>query len=149
MINVLPDDIEAHNNIAFLYALQAKYAESLDFYERTKILSRDPQLTHAINLRTDAIRAIVDGKMRARYILVKTEAEAKDIENRLKRGEDFGKQAQQFSVASNAPYGGDTDFFGSGDLLPKFEEAVLSLGIGDISGIVAVPAGYLIIQRTN
>ena len=149
IISAFPDDVEAHNNIAFLYAQERKYGPALEYYQRAKGRAKNAVELHSLNLQIEAVRAIMDGKMRARYILVKTEAEAKDIENRLKRGEDFGKQAQQFSVASNAPYGGDTDFFGSGDLLPKFEEAVLSLGIGDISGIVAVPAGYLIIQRTN
>lgn len=149
VINVLPDDIEAHNNIAFLYALQAKYAESLDFYERTKILSRDPQLNHAINLRTDAIRAIVDGKMRARFVLVKTLREARDLLGRIEQGEDFGEIAKNFSLAPNAADGGDLGFFGPGELLDVFEKAVLQLKVGELSGPLEVPMGVMIIQRLN
>ena len=149
VINVLPDDIEAHNNIAFLYALQANYAESLDFYERTKILSRDPQLNHAINLRTDAIRAIVDGKMRARFVLVKTLREARDLLGRIEQGEDFGEIAKNFSLAPNAADGGDLGFFGPGELLDVFEKAVLQLKVGELSGPLEVPMGVMIIQRLN
>ena len=149
VINVLPDDIEAHNNIAFLYSLQAKYSEALDFYERTKVISRDPQLNHAINLRMDAIRAIMDGKIRARFILVKTLREARDLRGRIEQGEDFGEIAKNFSQAPNAQDGGDLGFFGPGELLEVFEKAVLQLEVGQVSEILEVPMGVMIIQRLN
>jgi len=149
IIQSFPDDLEAHNNIAFLYAQERKYGLSLEFYGRAKARAQNAMEMHTLNLQIEAVRAIMDGKMRARYILVKTEAEARDLHMRVQNGDDFGKMAQQFSIAANAPYGGDTDFFGSGDLLPQFEEAVLGLAIGAVSDVVEVPIGFMIVQRTN
>ena len=149
IIQSFPDDLEAHNNIAFLYAQERKYGLALEYYGRAKAKAKNAMEMHTLNLQIEAVRAIMDGKMRARYILVKTEAEARDLRMRAENGDDFGRMAEQFSVAANAPYGGDTDFFGSGDLLPQFEEAVLGLGIGAISDVVEVPLGFIIVQRTN
>ena len=149
IIQSFPDDVEAYNNIAFLYAQERKYGLALDYYGRAKARAKNAMEMHTLNLQIEAVRAIMDGKMRARFILVRTEAEARDLRLRAENGDDFGKMAQQFSIAANAPYGGDTDFFGSGDLLPQFEEAVLGLGIGAISDVVEVPLGFIIVQRTN
>ncbi len=149
VLEVLADDVEAYNNIAFLYALQARYRQSLDYYSRAKTLAQDPLINHAINLRMEAIRSIMDGKMRARYILVKTQAEARDLLQRLEQGEDFGKLAHQFSQAPNAQDGGDLGFFGPGELLEPFEQAVLQLQTGEVSDIVEMPMGIVIIQRLN
>ena len=57
--------------------------------------------------------------------------------------------AQQFSLAPNAQDGGDLGFFGPGELLPVFEEAVVQLAIGGLSEVLSIPMGYVIIQRLN
>jgi parvulin-like peptidyl-prolyl isomerase len=97
----------------------------------------------------ESVRAIIDGKMRARYILVKTETAARDLHQRLHAGEEFAPLAQQFSLAPNAQDGGDLGFFGPGELLPVFEEAVVQLAIGGLSEVLSIPMGYVIIQRLN
>ena len=149
VIEIFPDDVEAHNNIAFIYALQNKYRQALDYYQGAKKLAKDPLLAHNINLKIEAVRAILDDKMRARYILVKTRAEARDLLQRIEQGDDFGKVAQHFSQAPNAQDGGDLGFFGPGELLGAFEKAVLQLQVGEVSDIVEVPMGMVIIQRIN
>jgi tetratricopeptide (TPR) repeat protein len=149
IIESFPDALEAYNNIAFLYAQEREYGLALEFYGRAKDRASNAMEMHTLNLQIEAVRAIMDGKMRARYILVKTEAEARDLRIRLESGDDFATMAQQFSAAANAPYGGDTDFFGSGDLLPQFEEVVLGLAVGAVSEVVEVPLGFIIVQRTN
>ena len=87
--------------------------------------------------------------MRARYILVDRLAEAKDLLSRIEGGEEFDELARRFSVAPNAEDGGDLGFFGPGELLAPFEQAVLQLEVGEVSQIVEVPMGLVIIQRMN
>ena len=149
IIELVPDHFEAYNNTAFLYAQQGKYRPALDYYRLALERAHEPVLIYGINARMEAVRAIMDGKMRARYILVRTEAEARDLLQRIRGGEDFDTLARQFSQAPNATDGGDVDFFGPGDLLPEFEEAVLELEVGKVSEVVKVAVGFVIIQRLN
>jgi len=144
---ILPSDMEAHNNIAFLYARQQRYAESLEYYRLAKSLATDPNILHAVNMNVAAVRAIMEGKMRARFILVGTEAEGRDILQRLQSGEDFGQLAARFSTAPNARDGGDLGFFGPGDMRWEVEEAVLQLKEGEVSDIILIEPGVMILQR--
>lgn len=146
---LVPEDVEGFNNIAFLYAQQQRYIESLEYYKKAQARSSDPYVTQAIDENLQAVRAILEGKMRARYILVKTETAARDIRQRLAGGEEFTALAQKFSIAPNAQDGGDLGFFGPGELLPQFEESVVQLGVGEFSAILEIPMGYVIIQRLN
>ena len=149
VLQILPRDAEAYSSVALLHALEEDFGASLAAYERAKEFARDPLETHAINVKSEAVRAIRDGKMRARYILVKTPAEGRDLLQRLERGEDFGALAQAHSLAPNAEDGGDLGFFGPGELYEPFEKVVLQLEVGDVSGILEVPMGVVIIQRLN
>ncbi|MDA0334754.1 MAG: tetratricopeptide repeat protein [bacterium] len=149
VLELAPEDVEAHNNIAFMLAAQGKYLEALDWYQKTKALSQDPQLSHAINLNVEAIRAIMDGKMRARYILVQSESLAMDLVERISAGEDFGELAVRFSRAPNARDGGDLGFFGPGDMLSSVEESVLQLQVGQTSPVIRTERGYMLLQRLN
>jgi peptidyl-prolyl cis-trans isomerase C len=97
--------------------------------------------------------------IRARHILIKTEASATDEEKKkakakaeevlakIKKGEDFSKLA---SEVSNDPgtkdKGGDLDFFPKGTMVPAFEEVAFSLKPGEVSGIVETEYGYHLIK---
>jgi Tfp pilus assembly protein PilF len=150
ILELTPDDIEAHNNIAFLLAAQKRYLPALEWYGKTKALAQDPQLMHAVNLNVEAIRAIMDGKMRARYIMVPSESLANDLLRRIdEEGEDFSELAVRFSKAPNARDGGDLGFFGPGDMLPAVEESVMRLKVGQTSPVLRMKRGYMLIQRLN
>ncbi|MCJ7603825.1 MAG: SurA N-terminal domain-containing protein, partial [Desulfobulbaceae bacterium] len=92
-------------------------------------------------------------KRRARHILLKTtdqdkqarRAEIEKILARAKAGEDFSALARQFSEDGSAAQGGDLGFFGRGQLVQTFEDAVFSLQKGGISDIVETPFGFHII----
>jgi len=146
---LVPQDVEAFNNIAFLHAQRRQYKEALVYYKKAEGRSQDPYIKQAINENLEAVRSIIDGKMRARYILVKTETAARDIRERLDNGGDFVQLAKQFSLAPNAQDGGDLGFFGPGELLPQFEEAVIQLTVGKLSDVISISMGYVIIQRLN
>ncbi len=149
ILEIDSNDIEAHNNIAFLHSALRDYDEAMEYYRRTKKLTADPNLLHAVNLSMDAIWAILNGKMRARYILMDSESEGKGILRRLEQGEEFGSLAARFSKAPNARDGGDLGFFGPGDMLPQVEEAVMKLNVDEVSDLILLDQGVMIIQRLN
>jgi peptidyl-prolyl cis-trans isomerase C len=71
-------------------------------------------------------------EIHARHILVATEDEAKEIAERLKKGEDFATLAKEKSKDANAD-GGDLGWFGRGQMLKPFEDAAFALDVGQIA----------------
>ena len=84
-------------------------------------------------------------EIHARHILVATEAEAKEIQERLKKGEDFATVAKEKSKDPSAE-GGDLGFFGRGQMLKPFEDAAFALKEGEISNPVQTQFGWHIIK---
>ncbi|MEC7489259.1 MAG: peptidylprolyl isomerase [Pseudomonadota bacterium] len=70
-------------------------------------------------------------EVRARHILVKTESQARTIINKLAGGADFGTLARDRSIGPSKVRGGDLDYFGRGQMVPQFEEAVFALKKGE------------------
>jgi parvulin-like peptidyl-prolyl isomerase len=89
-------------------------------------------------------------QIRASHILVKTEEEAKQIEEKLKKGEDFAQLAKKYSIdTATAKNGGDLGYFSKGQMVPEFESAAMSLKPGQISEPVKTKFGYHIIKVTD
>jgi peptidyl-prolyl cis-trans isomerase C len=89
-------------------------------------------------------------QIRASHILVKTEEEAKKIEERLKKGEDFATIAKKSSIDTvTAKNGGDLGYFSKGQMVPEFESAAMRLKKGEISEPVKTKFGYHIIKVTD
>ncbi|HXG79833.1 MAG TPA: peptidylprolyl isomerase [Methyloceanibacter sp.] len=84
-------------------------------------------------------------EIHARHILVDTEAEAKEVAERLKKGEDFAKLANEKSKDPGAA-GGDLGFFTRGQMLKPFEDAAFALEVGEISAPVQTQFGWHIIK---
>jgi peptidyl-prolyl cis-trans isomerase C len=84
-------------------------------------------------------------EIHARHILVATEAEAKEIQERLKKGEDFATLAKEKSKDPSAE-GGDLGFFSRGQMLKPFEDAAFQLKEGEISDPVQTQFGWHIIK---
>jgi peptidyl-prolyl cis-trans isomerase D len=83
----------------------------------------------------------------AHHILVADEGQAKDIYERLQKGEDFCKLAAEFSTdTSNKDKCGDLGWFGKGKMDQAFEDAAFALKVGEISQPVKSEFGYHIIQ---
>lgn len=89
-------------------------------------------------------------QMRASHILVKTEAEAQAVLERIKKGESFAKVAREKSIdPGSARNGGDLGYFSSGQMVPEFEAAAARMKTGEISPPVKTKFGYHIIQVTD
>ena len=88
-------------------------------------------------------------QIRASHILMKSEAEAKEVEKQLKGGAKFEELAKQHSIDGAAAKGGDLGWFGKGSMLPDFEKVAFGLKEGETSGIVKTKFGYHIIKLTG
>lgn len=74
---------------------------------------------------------------------------AEEILGKAKAGEDFAALATQYSEdQSSARKGGELPIFGSGRMVPEFEDAAFSLTKdGEISNVIKTNYGYHIIKR--
>jgi peptidyl-prolyl cis-trans isomerase C len=98
----------------------------------------------------NADKFTIGTKIRASHILVDTEQEAKEIIEKLNKGESFSKLAKSFSKdKGSAEKGGDLGYFGRGQMVPEFERAVLGLKPGEISEPVRTRFGYHIIKLVD
>src|SRR5215469_7346818 len=96
-------------------------------------------------------------RVKAQHILFKTQGKtpeeiakikekAQGVLERAKKGEDFGSLAKQYSEDATASSGGDLGDFGHGQMVPEFEKAAFSLGVGAISDLVQTQLGFHIIK---
>jgi len=72
-------------------------------------------------------------EIRASHILVKSEAEAKQIIAQLDKGADFATLAKEKSIGPSKSHGGDLGFFGKGRMVPEFDKAAFALKVGEYS----------------
>jgi peptidyl-prolyl cis-trans isomerase C len=89
-----------------------------------------------------------DGEINTRHILVKTEEEAKQILQKVQKGEDFAELARRYSLDPSAKAsGGEIGFHPKGTLVPEYDAAAFKLKkVGQISPIVKTQFGYHIIK---
>lgn len=69
-------------------------------------------------------------EVHARHILVKTEAEAKEVIAELNKGADFAKLAKEKSTGPSAKNGGDLGYFTKDQMVPAFADAAFALKPG-------------------
>jgi peptidyl-prolyl cis-trans isomerase C len=75
-----------------------------------------------------------DEEIRARHILVATEAEARAALAEVRRpNTDFAEVARRRSTGPGSREGGDLGFFKRGDMIPEFETAAFALRPGEIA----------------
>ena len=125
-------------------------------FERNKVLMETLlQDTGKAALTDDAMHKVYDEAVKqmppeeevhARHILVPTEAEAKDIEDQLKKGADFATLAKEKSKDPGAADGGDLGYFTKEQMVPEFSDAAFKLEKGQISDPVHTQFGWHIIK---
>ena len=88
-----------------------------------------------------------DQEVHAMHILVKTEAEAKQIKDQLNKGGDFAKIAGEKSIDPGAKVsGGDLGYFIAEQMVPEFSKAAFALKVGETSEPVKSDFGWHIIK---
>ena len=143
-------------------AAEAKVSDTPDFaarlaYYREKVLL-DQYLTGigkkavteeaAKKLYDDTTKAMApEEEAHARHILVETEDQAKAVEERLKKGEDFAKVATDVSKdPGSGKEGGDLGWFTKDRMVPEFAEAAFKLKKGEVSAPVKSQFGWHVIK---
>ena len=82
---------------------------------------------------------------KASHILVETEQEVRDLLVMLDDGADFGGLATEHSTGPSGPRGGDLGWFGKGQMVTPFENAVMGMDAGTYTGPVQTQFGYHLI----
>lgn len=156
-----PSAKENGGNLGYFTALQMLYP-----FERTAYNTAKGQLSAPVRTRfgyhlikVNDVRP-AQGEIKVAHIMVRAASgipkadsvvAKKKIDalyNRVSRRENWDKLTAQFSEdASSATKGGELPWFGTGRMLPSFEEAAFKLAkVGDISKPVQTPYGWHIIK---
>lgn len=85
-------------------------------------------------------------EVRARHILVSTLEEAQAIRAEIEGGKTFEEAAAEYGTDGTAARGGDLGWFGTGMMVPEFEEAAFALEVGQLSQPVQSQFGYHLIK---
>ena len=81
----------------------------------------------------------------ASHILVETEEAALAVIAEIEGGADFAAVAREKSTGPSGPNGGQLGWFGTGAMVPEFEQAVVDLDVGAVSAPVKTQFGWHII----
>ncbi len=165
----LPDDVLFEGIIAQLVeqTLLADKAEAgAEAIPREVGLSLDNErraLYAAVEIENIAGREISDEAVQAAYdtqygslppepefnashILVETEEEALALIETLNGGADFAELAKEKSTGPSGPNGGELGWFGLGQMVEPFEEAVVVMEVGAISAPVNTQFGWHVLK---
>lgn len=104
----------------------------------------DEELQAAYDARFEGVEP--DGEFNASHILVETEEEAIAVKTRIDDGADFAETAREVSTGPSGSSGGELGWFGPGMMVAPFEEAVLALEAGEVSGPVQTQFGWHIVK---
>jgi peptidyl-prolyl cis-trans isomerase D len=110
-------------------------------YEERKASYTTPAQWHARHILLDVPK---DAKPEVSDAALK---QAKEVLAKIRGGADFEATAKEFSKdSSNAKNGGDLGWFGAGQMVKPFEDAVKAMKAKDISEPVKTEFGYHLIQ---
>jgi len=106
----------------------------------SKVVVDDEQLHSYFESHADEFAT--KEQVRALHIMVKTEKEAREIQDKLKSKKNkFADLVRDYSVAPEGAYGGDLGYFSAGQMLEEFD-SVFKLKEGQTSEIIKTPYGY-------
>lgn len=169
------EDVKKSNNITQDNLVDALTARGISFdeykaqireqLERLRLISLE--VRSKIQISETEVRAFydanpkmfqVDEAFRVRQIFFKVSPQASEQDRKritavaekvlqeAKSGADFAALAKKYSEDSSAREGGDLGSLKKGDILPEFEETLVKMKPGDISGLIRTQAGVHILK---
>lgn len=113
----------------------------------TGIVENGPSETEVQTLYDQEYPADMDAKeYRASHILVESETEAVQLITSLASGADFAELAREHSTGPSGQAGGDLGWFGEGDMVEPFFNAVVDLSPGEVSPPVETQFGWHVVK---
>ncbi|WP_298068549.1 SurA N-terminal domain-containing protein [uncultured Mailhella sp.] len=109
-------------------------------YEERIARYTEPEKVHARHL---LIRVASDA---SESEVKKAEAEIKDLEARIRGGEDFAEAAKAYGQDGTAAQGGDLGWFTAEQMVPEFSKAAFALKAGELSAPVRTQFGFHLIK---
>jgi len=96
----------------------------------------------------DKVKMIpAEEEVEARHILVDSEDKAKEVVEKVGKGEDFSKLAEEYSNdPGSKAQGGKLGYFSKGQMVKEFEDAAFALKKGEVSKPVKSKFGWHIIM---
>ncbi|MDX9801504.1 MAG: peptidylprolyl isomerase [Spirochaetia bacterium] len=85
---------------------------------------------------------------KASHILIKDRRLAEELLKKIKQGASFESLAREHSTCPSKSKGGDLGWFGPGQMVKPFEDAVKKTGAGSVSDVISTQFGYHIIKVT-
>ncbi|MBI3670480.1 MAG: peptidylprolyl isomerase [Acidobacteria bacterium] len=169
------DQIRQQNNIATMEDLERKINEQGLNFEDFKNNIRSGMLTQEVIRREVGSKVIIGRDETEKYynehkndfqrpeqvalreIFVSTEGKkeeeipelekkAKNLLERVKKGEDFGELAKRYSDGSTANRGGELGLFERGQLSKELEAIVFKLNRNQMTDVVRTKTGFLVLQ---
>lgn len=103
----------------------------------------DEALQEAYNARYENAEA--ETEYNASHLLVETAEEAEAAKARVEAGEAFADVAKEVSTGPSGPSGGELGWFGAGQMVTEFEDAVMNMDVGAVVGPVETQFGFHVI----
>ncbi len=123
---------------------------------RTSIVVSDEEVARHSQTQADGSQQSASMRIRHIFIGIPREPSPEDVagararaaeaSERLKRGDDFGRVAAEYSEGATAREGGDVGVIRQGDMDPVLERVAFSLKPGSISEIIHTAGGFHIIK---
>jgi peptidyl-prolyl cis-trans isomerase C len=85
-------------------------------------------------------------EVHAAHILVKNDKKAKEVLDKLSKGQSFAEMARKYSQCPSSKTGGDLGWFGKGRMVPEFEKVAFEGEKGKVLGPVKTQFGYHLIK---
>jgi peptidyl-prolyl cis-trans isomerase C len=120
------------------------YVSAIELQQVVDTAVTDETIQAAYELR---IKDLVPGtEYRASHILVESEEIAADLKTQLDGGADFAELAKTNSSDGSAANGGDLGWFGLGMMVKPFEDAVVGMKPGEVSGPIETQFGWHLVK---
>ena len=134
----------------------SRYSELYLENERRSLLAREAitDIAETIAVSPDEIDSAYSSRyveaglpreFNASHILLESEEDARQVLDELQAGADFAELAMERSTGPSGPNGGDLGWFGLGQMVPEFENAVAGLKKGQVSDPVQTQFGWHVI----